>query len=69
MNYAWESSKPESREQFIRIMKKLVEAGAEGIILGCTELELLVREEDSPVPLFPTAKIHAMAAVEFALGQ
>jgi aspartate racemase len=47
----------------------LVHAGAEGIILGCTEIELLVREADSPVPLFPTAKIHAIAAVEYALAE
>jgi aspartate racemase len=49
-------------------MDKLVQAGAEGIILGCTEIELLVRDEDSCVPLFPTTKIHAIAAVEYALA-
>lgn len=59
--------KPESRERYISIMAKLVEAGAEGIILGCTEIELLVRDEDSRVPLFLTARIHAIAAVEYAL--
>ncbi len=56
-----------SREQYIRIMEKLVQAGAEGIILGCTEIELLVHEGDSRVPLFPTTQIHAVAAVEYAL--
>ncbi|MGD0807767.1 MAG: aspartate/glutamate racemase family protein, partial [Anaerolineales bacterium] len=61
--------KPESRERYLQIMEKLVHAGAEGIILGCTEIELLVREADSPVPLFPTAKIHAIAAVEYALAE
>jgi aspartate racemase len=61
--------KPESRERYLQIMEKLVQAGAEGIILGCTEIELLVRETDSPVPLFPTAKIHAIAAVEYALAE
>jgi aspartate racemase len=61
--------KPESRERYLQIMDKLVHAGAEGIILGCTEIELLVRETDSPVPLFPTAKIHAIAAVEYALAE
>jgi len=61
--------KPESRERYIQIMEKLVQAGAEGIILGCTEIEQLVREADSPVPLFPTAKIHAIAAVEYALAE
>jgi aspartate racemase len=59
--------RPESREQYIRIMEKLVRAGAEGIILGCTEIELLVQEGDSRVPLFPTTRIHAIAAVEYAL--
>ena len=58
----------ESREQYIGIMEKLVRSGAQGIILGCTEIELLVREGDSPVPLFPTTRIHAIAAVEYALG-
>lgn len=60
--------KQESKEQYIRIMEKLVRAGAEGIILGCTEIELLVHDEDSQVPLFPTTKIHAIAAVEYALS-
>jgi aspartate racemase len=59
----------ESQKQYIQIMEKLVQAGAEGIILGCTEIELLVHEGDSQVPLFPTTKIHAIAAVEYALSQ
>ncbi|MCI0476555.1 MAG: aspartate/glutamate racemase family protein, partial [Anaerolineales bacterium] len=57
--------KPESRDAYIRAMDNLVKQGAEGIILGCTEIESLVRAEDSRVPLFPTAKIHAVAAVEY----
>jgi len=60
--------KQDSREQYIQIMEKLVQEGAEGIILGCTEIELLVHEGDSQVPLFPTTKIHAIAAVEYALS-
>ncbi len=60
--------KQESREQFTRIMKNLVQAGAEGIILGCTEIELLVHDEDSRVQLFPTTRIHALAALEYALA-
>jgi amino-acid racemase len=59
--------KQESKEQYIQIMEKLVRAGVEGIVLGCTEIELLVHDEDSQVPLFPTTKIHAIAAVEYAL--
>ena len=59
--------KPESREHYLTIIEKLVQAGAEGVILGCTEIELLVRAGDSHVPLFPTTTIHAIAAVEYAL--
>ncbi|MBN2115606.1 MAG: aspartate/glutamate racemase family protein [Anaerolineales bacterium] len=59
--------KQESRQQYIQIMEKLVQSGAEGIILGCTEIELLVHDGDSRVPLFPTTRIHAIAAVEYAL--
>jgi aspartate racemase len=56
-----------SREEYKRIIKLLVEQGAQGIILGCTEIELLVKAEDSSAPLFPTTRIHAIAAVELAL--
>jgi len=59
----------ESRQEYIRIMENLVAAGAEGIILGCTEIELLVKPGDSRVPLFPTTRIHAEAAVEYALAE
>jgi aspartate racemase len=61
--------KQESREKYAAIMEKMIREGAEGIILGCTEIELLVREGDSPAPLFPTTRIHAVAAVEYALGE
>ena len=59
--------KPESQAHYLQIMKRLVQAGAEGIILGCTEIGLLVHDEDSHVPLFDTTRIHAVAAVEYAL--
>ena len=59
--------KPESREAYKGIIEKLIAEGAQGIILGCTEVGLLVKEEDSPVPIFDTAYIHAVAAVEYAL--
>jgi len=59
--------KPSSKAQFIDIMDNLISNGAEGIILGCTEIGLLVGEEDSQVPLFDTTKTHALAAVEYAL--
>ncbi|MFD9691260.1 aspartate/glutamate racemase family protein [Kitasatospora sp. NPDC059146] len=58
----------ESRAAYRRVIADLVAAGAEGIILGCTEIELLVHPEDSPVPLFPTARLHAEAAVTAALA-
>lgn len=60
--------KSESREQYKRIIEKLIAAGAQGIILGCTEIGLLVKDEDSRVPLFDTTIIHAVAAVEVALS-
>jgi aspartate racemase len=56
-----------SRERYRAIMAGLVAAGAQGIILGCTEIELLVNDADSTVPLFPTTRIHAEAAVDRAL--
>jgi aspartate racemase len=59
--------KSESREQYKQIIEKLITAGAQGIILGCTEIGLLVKEEDSRVPLFDTTYIHAVSAVEMAL--
>jgi aspartate racemase len=59
--------RPESRAQLAGIMSRLVEMGAEGIILGCTELGLLIGDEDCRVPLFDTTRVHALAAVECAL--
>ncbi|CAG7610861.1 aspartate/glutamate racemase family protein [Leucobacter soli] len=57
-----------TRETFRGIIRRLVDDGAEGIILGCTEIELLVSQADSPVPVFPTAKLHIEAAVDRALA-
>lgn len=57
-----------SREACVGIIRSLVERGAEGVILGCTEIGLLIGEADSPVPVFDTTAIHARAAAEFALG-
>ena len=57
----------DSRKEYRRIIHALIEQGAEGIILGCTEIELLVKAQDASVPLFPTSYIHAVAAVEKAL--
>jgi aspartate racemase len=58
-----------SRRAFSAIMRRLVEAGAQGIILGCTEIGLLVGPADSPVPLFDTGALHVGAAVEAALAE
>ncbi|MEV5608116.1 aspartate/glutamate racemase family protein [Streptomyces sp. NPDC052225] len=57
----------DSREAYRAVIADLVKAGAQGIVLGCTEIELLVSAADSPVPLFPTARLHAEAAVARAL--
>lgn len=57
----------ESREAFRQVMQRLVEKGAQGIILGCTEIGLLVDKSDASVPLFDTAKIHAVQAAEISL--
>ena len=60
----------ESKEQFIRIIDRLVkEDGAEGVILGCTEIPLLIKQEDINVPVFDTTAIHAEAAVRYALNR
>lgn len=56
-----------SKEKYIAVIKRLEAAGAEGVILGCTEIGLLVKDQDSPIPLFDTTLIHAEAAVEYAL--
>ena len=58
----------ESRAQYRDIMQRLVDAGAEGIILGCTEIALLVGPEDAPVPLFDTTRLHARSAALWTLG-
>lgn len=60
---------PESKKKFIRIVNELISNGAEGIILGCTELPILINQEEVKAPLFDTLRIHMMAAVKFSLGQ
>lgn len=59
---------PPSKKRFLAIIQHLQQQGAEGIILGCTEIPLLVQQADCPIPLFDTTRIHAEAAVEFILG-
>jgi amino-acid racemase len=60
--------RPASRAEYVRIMEEMAGAGAEGIVLGCTEIGLLVGEGDARVPLFDTTRIHAEAAVDLALA-
>jgi len=59
--------KESSRQQLKTIIEKLVRRGAEGVILACTELPLLIKEEDSSVPLFDSCRLHAEKAVEISL--
>jgi len=58
---------PESKENYIKIANELIERGAEGIILGCTEIPLLIDQSDFSVPVFDTTKIHSDAIVSFML--
>lgn len=57
-----------SREAYKAVMQRLVERGAQAVILGCTEIMLLISQSDSPVPVFDTTTLHAMAAVDRALN-
>ena len=59
----------DSRQAYQGVIERLISHGAEGVILGCTEVELLVGCADSSVPVFPTTALHAQAAVEFALAR
>ena len=59
---------PATKQIFLSIIDTLTKKGAEGIILGCTEIPLLVKQEDCAVPVFDTTAIHAAAAVAFALN-
>jgi aspartate racemase len=58
---------PGSRDQLVEIAQRLVDDGAQGIVLGCTELELIVRDGDLDAPLFPTTTLHCTAALDLAL--
>jgi aspartate racemase len=60
--------KPETKKFYLDVMQELAGQGAEGIIMGCTEIPLLISPADIDLPLFDTTQIHSAAAVEFALG-
>jgi aspartate racemase len=59
---------PATRERFLAIISQLAAAGAEGVILGCTEIPLLIKQNDCSLPVFDTTQIHAAAALAFALS-
>ena len=60
--------KPETKQFYLDVMNKLADQGAEGIVMGCTEIPMLICQDDINIPLFDTLQIHADAAVKFALS-
>ena len=60
--------KPETKTRYLQIINKLQSAGAQGVILGCTEIPLLIKQEDCSIVTFDTTRIHAHAGVKFALS-
>lgn len=59
---------PATKALFIRVINQLAALGAQGVILGCTEIPILIKQEDCSIPVFDTTTLHAKAAVEFALN-
>lgn len=59
---------PATRTRYVEIIARLASQGAEGVILGCTEIPLLIKQADSPIPVFDTTVIHAEAAIDFSLA-
>ncbi len=59
----------ESRTKYQEVILELAKAGAESVIMGCTEIELLISDKDSPLPTYPSTRIHAHAAVDWALQE
>jgi aspartate racemase len=59
---------PKSKEAFRKIIANLIDQGAEAIILGCTELMMIIEPSDSAVPIFDTTTLHCEAALDFAIG-
>ena len=58
-----------SREKYLEIINRLNNMGAEGVILGCTEIPLLIKQEDCKIPVFDTATIHALSVLEYAMNE
>lgn len=65
---ALEIFKPETKQKFLEIISQLQQRGAQAIVLGCTEIPILIKPTDTTAPLFDTTHIHAQAAVDFALS-
>jgi aspartate racemase len=62
--------KPEAKKEFLKIINRLREKyGAQGVILGCTEIPLLIKQGDLDIPVFDTTAIHSAAAVEYSLKE
>jgi aspartate racemase len=61
-------NRPESRDALVRVIEDLRDRGATGVILGCTEIELLISAADSCLPIFPSARLHALAAVDYSIS-
>lgn len=61
--------KQDAKSYYIQVVEELVQAGAQGVILGCTEIGLLIQQEDISVPVFDTAAIHAQTAVSMAIQE
>ena len=59
---------PETKKMYLRLIEKYVALGAEGVILGCTEIPLLIKQQDCKIPVFDTTFLHALAAVDFSLS-
>jgi aspartate racemase len=59
----------DSRREYVAVIEDLKRRGAQGVILGCTEIPLLIKAADSPIPVFDTTALHAAAAVDFALSR
>ncbi|MBQ7464495.1 MAG: amino acid racemase, partial [Lachnospiraceae bacterium] len=60
--------KESSREYYVNVIKELARQGAEGVILGCTEIPLLIKQKDSPIPVLDTTELHALAALDYAMA-
>lgn len=61
--------KDSSRDYYLKVIDELARQGAQGVILGCTEIQMLIKQEDTPLPVFDTTTLHALAAVDFAMGE